>query len=132
MEGPVCEWLRDTAHYVQIVAKQNLPALLSSGFIATDRNTTPTPLIQPFIKQVRHHVSGQLWLQVARVPNARLCQVRLKVGDGEWADGGTYTQARRIVLDGLTPGTVYALQVCAIGESTGFSQWSGMVSTMAT
>ena len=43
-----------------------------------------------------------------------------------------FTQARRVVLTGLTPGTAYTLQVRAIGGSTGYSPWSEPVTHMAT
>jgi len=39
---------------------------------------------------------------------------------------------RRIVLLGLTPGTIYFVRVRAIGGSTGYSEWSVPVSLMCT
>ena len=99
--------LRDEAHYVQIVAKNKCSVLLSSGFTDTDRNAAPSSLSQPIIKAVLNQYSEQLWLRLKRVPNARNYQVRLKIGDGDWLDGGIHPQARKIVLAGLTPGTIY-------------------------
>lgn len=124
--------LRDTAHYVQIVAKNNLATLLSSGFMDIDRNTAPAPLSKPLIRAVLNQYSTQLWLRVKRVPNARMYQVRLKVGDGDYIDAGSFRQARKIVLQNLTPGTVYAIQVRALGGSTDQGPWSDPVSRMAT
>jgi chitodextrinase len=43
---------------------------------------------------------------------------------------GLYTQARRIEIDGLTPGTVYTMQVRAVGGSVGYSDWSDAVTHM--
>jgi hypothetical protein len=123
--------LRDEAHYVQIIAKNNLPALLSSGFTDIDRNTAQSALAQPYIKTVLNQYSGQLWLRVKRVPNARNYQVRIKVGDGDWLDAGVHPQARKIVLPGLTPGTVYTIQVRALGGRTGYSVWSMSAMKMA-
>jgi hypothetical protein len=40
-------------------------------------------------------------------------------------------KARRLVLENLTPGTVHAIQVRAVGGSTGYSYWSDPVSHMA-
>jgi hypothetical protein len=40
------------------------------------------------------------------------------------------TQARRIIVGNLTPGTTYHLQARAIGGSEGFSEWSDPVSRM--
>jgi hypothetical protein len=53
-------------------------------------------------------------------------------GNGTWLDAGIYTQARRIVLGNLTPGTTYAIRARAIGGSDGSSEWSNPVSLMAT
>ena len=41
------------------------------------------------------------------------------------------TQARRIVVGNLTPGTTYNLAARAIGGSEGYSEWSDPVSHMA-
>ena len=40
--------------------------------------------------------------------------------------------SRRIRLTNFTPGTVYTIQVRAIGGFTGYSDWSDPVSHMAT
>ncbi len=124
--------LRDEAHYVQIIAKNNLVALLSSGFTDIDRNTAQSALAQPYIKAVLNPYSGQFWLRLKRVPNARNYQVRIKVGDGDWMDAGIHPQARKIVLNGLTPGTVYTIQVRALGGRNGYSDWSMSATKMAT
>jgi hypothetical protein len=41
------------------------------------------------------------------------------------------TQARRIVVGNLTPGTTYNLSARAVGGSEGSSEWSDPVSHMA-
>jgi len=40
-------------------------------------------------------------------------------------------KVRRRVLENLTPGTVYAVPVRAVGGSTRYSDWSGPVFRMA-
>lgn len=124
--------LREEAHYVQSAAKNNLATLLSSGFTAINRNTAQSPLARPVIRKLINHHSTQLWLFVTSVANARLYQVRLKAGDGDWQDGGTYSQARKITVPNLVPGTIYQVQVRALGGSTGYSEWSLGLSIMAT
>lgn len=123
--------LRDEAHYVQIVAKNNLVALLSSGFTPTSKNCAQSPLIAPRILKVSREHSTQLWLRLKPVPNARSYQAQLKVGDGEWQDAGIHQQARRLILQDLVPGTVYQIRVRATGGSTGYSNWSMVTSCMA-
>jgi hypothetical protein len=123
--------LRDEAHYVQMVAKNNLPLLLSSGFTATDRNSAQTPLVKPAIRKVLREQTTQLRLILQPVPNARGYQVQLKVGDGDWQDGGVHPQARRLVLTGLVPGTMYQIRARALGGSTGNSDWSLSTACMA-
>jgi chitodextrinase len=49
-----------------------------------------------------------------------------------WVPGGVFTQARKIVVENLTPGTTYTFQVRAVGGSTGYSGWSDPVSHMST
>lgn len=124
--------LRDEAHYVQIIAKHNPVVLLSSGFTAISKNTAQTPLIRPRILTTNNQHSAQLWLRLTRVPNANLYQVRWRVGAGEWVDGGIHPKARRLVLENLTPGTVYEIQVRALGGSTRYGEWSLSATKMAT
>ncbi|HEU5122457.1 MAG TPA: fibronectin type III domain-containing protein [Verrucomicrobiae bacterium] len=50
---------------------------------------------------------------------------------GNWQSAGVFTQARKIVLTDLTPGTTYTIQARAIGGSTGSSDWSDPVSHMS-
>ncbi|HEX4349171.1 MAG TPA: fibronectin type III domain-containing protein, partial [Verrucomicrobiae bacterium] len=52
--------------------------------------------------------------------------------NGPWTEAGIFTQARRIVLPGLVSGTIYFVRVRAVGGSTGYSDWSGVASLMAT
>ena len=66
----------------------------------------------------------QLTLRLQPVVNARAYEVQYKIGTGDWVAAGTFTQARRIVIGGLTPGTVYTLQARAVGGSTGYSGWT--------
>lgn len=65
-------------------------------------------------------------------PNAKAYEVRLCTTPNTWLPAGTYTQARRIVVEGLTPGTIYTFQVRAVGGITGYSGWSDPLSHMAT
>jgi hypothetical protein len=75
----------------------------------------------------------KLLVRLTPVTNARSYNVQTNTnGNGAWADAGIYTQARRIVLGSLTPGTTYNVRARAIGGNTGLSDWSAPVSLMAT
>ncbi len=124
--------LRQNAAYIQIHAGQNLPMLLSSGYYANSTNRAQSPLPQPVIELVDNYQTTQLLLRVAPVTNAKAYEVQLTNGSNPPVDAGTFTQARRIILPGLTPGMTYAVRVRAVGGSSGYSEWSDPVSHIAT
>jgi len=123
--------LRQEAQYVQLNGNNDLPTLLSSGFEVNSTNTAQTPLDTPGIVQITNEMSTQLVLRVQGVDNARAYEAQVKNGTGGFQPAGTYTQSRRIILTGLTPGQTYTVQVRAVGGSTGYSDWSDPVSHMA-
>lgn len=123
--------LRQEAAYVQSLASENLEMLLSSGFQAVSTNRARVELPKPVIDRVDNPASMQLALRLQPVPNARAYEVRLSYNGGTWQAAGIFTQARKIVLTDLTPGTTYTIQARAIGGSTGSSDWSDPVSHMS-
>lgn len=74
----------------------------------------------------------QLLVRLTPITNAKSYNMQTNTGNGTWVDAGIFTQARRIVLEGLAPGTTYTIRGRAIGGSTGQSAWSDPVSHMAT
>ncbi len=124
--------LRAMAAYVQSIAGQDLTVLLSSGFEAVNTSRTQTPLDTPNFTKIEHGNTTQLFLTVSAISNARSYEVQAKTGTGGWQTVNVSAQSRNIVLENLTPGAVYDLQVRAIGGSTGSSLWSAPVSQMAT
>jgi hypothetical protein len=124
--------LRKIATYVQSIASHNLDVLLTSGFYANSTNRTQVPLVAPSITEVDNVASTQLLVRLSPVTNAKSYHLQTSIGSGAWQDGGIFTQARRIVLTNLTPGTTYTVRARAIGGSTGSSDWSSPVSLMAT
>jgi hypothetical protein len=121
--------LRQEASYVQALAMHNLSTLLSSGFQASSTNRASTQLATPTIVGLENGLSAQLILKMLPVVNAKSYEVQTRNGGG-WTPAGVFTQARSIVLPGLTPGQSYAVQARAIGGSTGYSDWSDPVSHM--
>ncbi len=123
--------LLQEASYVQGVAAGDMTVLLSSGFQAASTNRAQIELPAPEIEQIDNPGTAQLALRVRPVPTARAYEVRISYGANGWQSVGVFTQARKILLENLTPGTTYTAQVRAIGGSTGYSQWSDPVSHMS-
>jgi hypothetical protein len=123
--------LRSQANYVQGVTRHDLSQLLSSGFNAANLNRAQTQLAAPLILKIMNERTTELALGVRAVANARSYQVQIQAGNGQWQEAGIFSQARRIVLANLTPGTVYNIRIRATGGSTGFSAWSDPKSRMS-
>jgi hypothetical protein len=125
--------LRKDANYVEIQADNDEVTLLSSGFDIISTNRAQAPLYQPVIVAIVNLATTQLLIRMLSILNAKSYQVQTATSmNGPWQEAGIFTQARRIVLPGLTPGTIYFVRARAIGGSTGYSEWSVAVSLMAT
>jgi len=55
-----------------------------------------------------------------------------ETGTTTWLNGPVCTQMRNIPIPGLTPGKTYDCRIQYVGGLTGFSDWSDVVSHMAT
>ncbi len=119
--------------YCQSMARQNLDTLLSSGYDVVSTNRTSAPLDTPGIIALLNDIDGQLTVRGQGVVNGRVYKVQTSIDNGvTWVDAGTFTSVRRMTLTGLTTGTVYQVRFCALGGSTGQSQWCNPVSKMVT
>jgi hypothetical protein len=123
--------LRKDATYVQLVASDDLVKLRSSGFSEVSTNRSSSPLDTPSITAIDNGATKELIIRAMAVANAVSYEIRYCVANGPWTDAGTFRQARRNVIDGLTPGTVYTFQIRAVGGSDGYSGWSDPVSHMS-
>ncbi len=122
-----------TALYCMGEARHDLNALLSSGYEVVSKNRSSGPLDTPGILDVLNNVSGQLLVRGQGVLNGRMYKARTSTDGGKtWTEWGPFNGARRILLQPVIPGTTYMIEVCAMGGSTGQSQWSDPVSRMAT
>lgn len=128
----VLDALRKNANYVQTIASHSLKDLLSSGFYSASTNHAQSLLDPPAIAELDNLASTQVLLRLTPVTNAKSYHVQTMNGDKTWQESGIFTQARRIVLTGLTPGLTYTVRARAIGGSTGCSDWSNISSIMAT
>ena len=123
--------LREQAAYVQSLAGTNLPLLVSSGFLPASTNRARIVLPQVVIKSLVTLQSGVFKITVHPPPTARGYELRYKNGTGDYINGGIFTSSRNIILQGLTPGSTYTVQVRAIGGLTGYSDWSDPILRMA-
>src|SRR5207244_1814279 len=128
--GDVIRMLKGLALYVELNCKADMNTFLSSGFQPRSSTRTPAqPLDQPLVLYIDQGKSGELLALIKGVRGARTYDVRWgPVG----ADGATpaswsmKTAAKTkpsISIDGLTPGTTYAIQVRAYGP-LGHTEWS--------
>jgi hypothetical protein len=123
--------LRKLALFVQIVADQDMALLLASGFSAVTPNRTQTKLAVPTIVAVENEGTTKLVVRLQTVARARSYEVRAINGATIPAASVIVTQARRIIVGNLTPGTTYNLSARAIGGSEEYSEWSDPVAHMA-
>ena len=124
--------LRQLASYVQTVAGTNLELLLSSGFVDTSSNRASTPLITPIILAIENSATSELRVVIQTVPNAKAYELQYSIEPGVWRHAATYANSRDLLITNLTPGTMVATQIRAIGGSTGRSNWSDPVTHMST
>jgi hypothetical protein len=122
--------LRKDASYVESLANQNVGMLLSSGYYASSTNRVQAQLDTPSITDIESPMTAQLLVRLTPVTNAKSYQLQISTASGAWTEAGIYTQARRIILPGLTSGTIYNVRARAIGGSTGYSDWSIPASQM--
>jgi hypothetical protein len=121
------------ADAVEMVVGMNLEMLLATGYLPASTNRTSSPLDDTAIASLLNNGTTQALLQLIPVRNAKTYQVQTSVDGGKtWVEACISTQARRIVLTNLVPGTTYAVRARAIGGSTGASNWTSPSSIMST
>ncbi len=108
--------------YVEIHCKNDMATFLSSGFEAVSHTRTPAQALPPSaILKVDQGNTGQLLLSIKPLPRARSYEVRYApVGTSappsSWPTA-TFTSAKKAAaVNNLTPGTIYAFQVRALGR----------------
>ncbi|MEA3186246.1 MAG: hypothetical protein QOD99_76 [Chthoniobacter sp.] len=123
--------LRQLAAYVQGHCGADVLTLVSSGFEAV---RAPAPVgVLPAPQNLRlalTGMSGEMLLRFDRVANVANYSVQTATSPaGPWEDQDLSTSTR-VLLSGLTPGTVYWARACANG-SAGASEWGGPATAMA-
>lgn len=121
------------ANDVENIVGTDLELLLSTGYLPVSTNRSSSPLDDTAVVSLSNNGSTQALLQLLAVRNAKSYQLQTSTDGGKtWVEAGISTQARRIVLKGLVPGTTYFVRARAIGGSTGASNWTGASSIMST
>lgn len=124
--------LRDLALYVQQACAGDQIILLGSGYSAQKERQPAGQLAAPENLRLRRpELSGQLKARCNPVDNAASYQWRYatSAAPANWTMADPTTGAN-VTLENLTPGTVYIVQVRAIG-SKGPSDWSDQAVLMA-
>jgi len=125
--------LNSDANIVENVVGQNLEMLLTTGYLPVSTTRSSVPLNDTSILALANNGTMQALLRLQPIVNARAYQVQTsKDGGVTWVEATLSSQARRIVLVNLVPGTTYAVRARAIGGSTGASSWTQPQSIMST
>ena len=124
--------LNKDASYVDIACNGDLTVLLSSGFKEVNPNRAQSILPAPQIITVEPVQTGELKVRVKADTNARSYVGRIKQSSGsEFGPSISFASSRKILFKGLTAGATYVMQLCAVGGSTGQSDWSEPVTKMS-
>jgi len=97
------------------------------------RRQQPDVVVRPWADAPRRRAAKYFksrWSYAHNRHNGARHSVRAD-GGKTWQPTGVFLQARRIVIEGLTPGTTYTFRFRALGGSTGHGDWSDPVSHMA-
>ena len=125
--------LNANANVVENAVGTDLEKLLSTGYLPVNPSRGSVPLDDTGIVKLLNNGTTQLLLQLEVVRNAKTYQVQTSTDGGKtWVEACLSTQARRVVLVNLVPGTVYTVRARAIGGSTGSSNWCAPMSIMST
>lgn len=124
--------LRQNANFVQMIAETDLPLLLESGYTAVSTNRTSGPLTKPVITRVDNLQSTIMMIGADADVRSRAMELRFRTGAGDYKSGGVHTKAKRMMLEGVIPGTMVELQTRSVGGTLSYSDWSDPVTHMAT
>jgi hypothetical protein len=128
--------LRKLAHWVQANCNDDAQLVLKSGFQPKSAPVrSQTQLDKATILSIDNAHTKQLAVTSVKVDRAKLYEVQIApMGAnntvGSYQTAGFFSKSRSMIVGGLTPGAVYAIQVRALGGSTGAGDWSDAVTHM--
>jgi hypothetical protein len=125
--------LRQLAVYIEAIPNMTAANAMLSGFeVLVPAHHSPTALAVPVILGFNNVASTKLGVKLQGSPGARGYEFRVGIGSGVPLSGEFFSSTRGIVLKGLTPGTLYTVQVRALGGGNLTSEWSPSVNCMCT
>ena len=132
----VIKKLKLLARYVEVMSDNDPAKFNSSGFQAASITRTPSqPLPVPVIRKITHGSTGQLLISLkghkrAKSYNLRYAPIVNGVPDN-WITTTLMIIKAAIPINGLTPGTVYALQARGFGP-LGYTDFTDSATSMCT
>jgi len=127
--------LKQLAAYVEATCNNDMAIFTSSGFQAVSTVKTPAQEVAPAtIKKVDQGITGTLLVLIAVLVGAKTYDLRsapVTAGiPGTWTTVTLTSVKKTVPVTNLTPGTIYAFQVRALG-TLGYTNWSDSVTRMA-
>ena len=128
--------LRTLGLYVQGACNEDVAILTSSGFQAASPVRVKGPLPKAVIATVENGHTTQLLVTMDTMAKAKAFELYIAMVAnggtiGDWRLVATYGNGRKMLVDGLTPGTTYAFKARAVGGTTGYSDFSDPVTHMS-
>ena len=133
----VVESLRLLARYVEVTSKGDMATFQSGGFEAKSRERATSQPVSEKVRRIdRGSISGQVRVWLTAIAGAGSYEVRYgAVINGALPATFTVESTKRakppVILDGLTPGTMYAFQARALTDE-GYTDWSNPVQFICT
>ncbi len=124
--------LDTVATYVELTALNDAAKLVSSGFQLANPSRVPVAPGMTAVLSVTNTASGKLDLELQSADNAWCYIVEFTSAPGGLSKLATFTSAKDVVLEGLTPGTMYSIRVQVMGSGNQVTEWCDAVQHMAT
>ena len=125
--------LRQDAIYVEGHAGGSAGKIISTGYLTMTHGRNPLAIMpKAVIKQILNSASGRLQVRAQPIRNAHAYEAQIQNGTATWQLAATSSQARGIVLESLTPGTLYHVRIRAVGAGNTYGEWSDAVTHIAT
>jgi hypothetical protein len=128
------DMLMEVGHYVEAASKDDIEAFGKSGFepVSGRGATTESPV--PRIARITQGQIGELIASVTplyrKVVHYQLRKGVAGTSPDTWPIQNLLQAKRPVRVQNLTPGTVYAFQVRALGKNGDYTEWSPIATRM--